>query len=68
MGRECESEIFTYLFYIYCYFKCTFLSPCVKGKFSVLCLLYTAKHKNENFPLTHGLKKVIKINNKDVFD
>ena len=40
VGRECESEIFTYLFYIYCYFKCTFLSPCFKGKFSFLCLVY----------------------------
>ena len=39
-GRECENEIFTYLFYIYCYFKCTFLSPCVKGKFSFLCFVY----------------------------
>ena len=35
---ENVSEIFTYLFYIYCYFKCTFLSPCVKGIF--LCFVY----------------------------
>ena len=41
MGRECESEIFTYLFYIYCHFKCIFLSPCVKGKIIIimLCIL-----------------------------
>ena len=38
--RECDSEIFTYLFYIYCYFKCTFLSPCVKGQFKFLCYVY----------------------------
>ena len=46
-GRQCESEIYmrnlkkklTYLFDI-CYFKCTFLSPCVKGKFSFLCVVY----------------------------
>ena len=31
-GRECESEIFTYLFDIYCCFKYTFLSSCIKGK------------------------------------
>ena len=32
-GRECESGIFTYLFYIYFNLKYTFLSPCDKGKF-----------------------------------
>ena len=31
---------FTYLFYIYCYFKCTFLSPGVTGIFSFLCFVY----------------------------
>ena len=33
VGREYEREIFTYLFYIYCYFKYTIKSQCVKGKF-----------------------------------
>ena len=37
---ENVSEIFTYLFYIYCYFKCIFLSPCVKGKIKFLCFVY----------------------------
>ena len=37
---ENVSETFTYLFYIYNYFKCTILSPCVKAKFSFLCFVY----------------------------
>ena len=37
---ENVSEIFRYLFYIYRYFKCTFLSPRVKGKISFLCFVY----------------------------
>ena len=41
---------------------------CQRKVFSFMLCIYTAKYKNENFPLTHGLKKVIKINNKDVFD
>ena len=43
VGRECEWDFYTwhmYLFYIYGYFKCTFLSPCVKGKFTFLCFVY----------------------------
>ena len=40
VGRECESEIFTYLFYIVILNPYTFLSPCGKGKFSFLCFVY----------------------------
>ena len=38
--RMWEWDFFTHLSYIYCYFKCTFLSPCVKGKCSFWCFVY----------------------------
>ena len=42
-GRECESEtkiFLAYLFNLFVYFKCSFLSPCVEAIVSFSCFVY----------------------------